>query len=262
MGERDGDRYSDEEVREILRRAVDRQPDSEGLTRADLHAAARDIGISAEALDQAIADVREKREIEVYRERLRAGRKRRFLRSVSTWAVVNAGLFGIDFLTSGGEPSWFLYPLLIWGGFLALRGVRLLWSEDSDEDLRRRVRRDRERERARRDREAERRRKKEASEGRRRAEEEFEGAVERGVTALLGAAARKLDGSIPGGSASQGSEFHAYVDRRQREERGEDVPPSGDGQAPRTRVPDDGEREVEPVEEEASRTGRSRRRGR
>jgi hypothetical protein len=177
--------YSDEEVREILRRAVDRDvKDVDALTHEELVDAAREIGIPAETVERAAAEIDEVRELRHEIELRRARRKRRFLRHTATWAVVNAFLFLIDFVAPGGW--WFYWPLIGWGLFLALHMLRVvLPNHEGDERAARKVV---ERRRKRREKELAAQRRRE----RRRPGDAFEAAVEEGVALLLAAAARHM----------------------------------------------------------------------
>ncbi|MCW2476372.1 MULTISPECIES: 2TM domain-containing protein [unclassified Symbiopectobacterium] len=53
----------------------------------------------------------------------------RFWRSLVVYVVVNLVLFVVNRMTSPGS-HWFLWPLLIWGGFLALNAVKVFWLRD------------------------------------------------------------------------------------------------------------------------------------
>lgn len=238
-------RYTDDQVQEILRRAIESDAaQQEGLTEAELIDAAREIGISAEHVEKAAIEVREKSAVEARRVERRRKERQRFAGSVVTYLVVNAFLALLDYMT--GPGWWVQWPLVVWGLFLALDAVKLVSpkaTERRDEKAERRHRRAVERERRRRARE-------EARHHRSSAEVEFEQAVERGVAALLGVAARSLDELVPGGpSARRETDFGRYVKERERAARGgghQARPPQG----PRARV-DASAEQVRPTEEVA-----------
>ena len=181
--------YTDEQVREIMRRAVERGTHTGGLGRDDLIAAARDVGIAPEAVEAAIAEVESEGELREELAQLKRERQRSLASNISTWGIVNAGLFGVDWVTGGGW--WFHFPLICWGIplLLSLKG-HLLPNEEADRRAaeRRVVQRRRKRERL----QAELRRERERA--RRKDSSGLEGVIERGVEELLGAAARRLAG--------------------------------------------------------------------
>lgn len=176
-------RYDEKEVREILRRAIERDQDESGqLGRSDIIAAASELGIDSASVRVAMEDIDRDRELTDEVELIRLQRKSKWLSHVTTWAIVNAFLFGVNLLTGGAW--WFYWPLMAWGIFVAMHTVRVVLADD---------RRDREKaakrldkRRAQREKEARKRQKKEA-------EKELEQAIERGVHALLGAAARRVE---------------------------------------------------------------------
>jgi 2TM domain len=181
--------YTDEQVREILRRAVERGSDTGGLAREDLLAAAGDVGIAPEAVDAAILELEAEGELKEELSTLQRERRHGLASAFATWAIVNAGLFGIDWATPGGP--WFFWPLGAWGIALLLRlkGEVFANRERDRKEAGRRLeqrRRRREREQA------------DARRLRERAQRQnsggLEGVIERGVEDLLGAAARRIAG--------------------------------------------------------------------
>jgi len=211
-------RYTDEEAREILRRALaSDQAAQEGLHHQDLIDAAAEVGISPEAMTRAADELRmEQAALTVLDERTR-GRRSRWWSSLLTFATVNGFLFALDTLTPGGP--WYYWPLLIWGFFVALGGLRAYLPKGEDE-RRRLLQKEIGRIRAHEAREARRRAKQARRHGRKGVEREIETAIEEGVAALLAAAARGLsaattvlDGPPIGGSRGRRSEseFQRYV---------------------------------------------------
>lgn len=204
-----GARYSDEEVDEILRRAIERQrDDSTKLSHDDLVAAAGEIGIDPKDVEAAIAEVRaaakpaaasapakerpaprvadddEEDDETLLADDVR-GRRARFVRHFISFLVVNAAMAGMNLLT--GPPWWFLWIVLGWGIGVAMQAARAFIPDDPQRQKQRlrRLRRRRDRE-LRRDRAHARR-----TRGHER-KKDFERAVQEGVGLLLSTAARKI----------------------------------------------------------------------
>lgn len=249
MGE--GDLYTEDEVREILRRAVERDADRRGdLSHEDLRAAAAEIGIDPAAVDAAAAEVSLEREIGAEITRARDAKVSSFRRHLFVYVVVNALLAAIDLL--GGGATWFFWPLLGWGAFVALQAGRLVGRDHAAERkaAKKRVKKRRASERRRRRRQDERRARRERSEARRRAGEEFEQAVEAGVEALLGAVTRKVESAarrLEDDPPPPDTEFGRYVAREKGLARPDPVKVRAPEQAPEVgvRVAED-----EPLDEE------------
>ncbi len=83
------------------------------LKVADLNAEMSAEPAQDEALNQKIEQAKK-----------RLSREYGFYRAVLTWAVICAGLAAINLFTSPGQ-FWFIWPTVIWGALLAVRGVRL-----------------------------------------------------------------------------------------------------------------------------------------
>jgi hypothetical protein len=255
-------RYSDEEMKEILRRALESDASSDGIEHEDLVAAAAEVGIDRELVERAAIEMRDEQEaLENVKQRQRK-RRRGFWKSLGTFAVVNAFLFAIDFVTPGGP--WFYWPLLGWGLFMALHGLRVLppMSADTERELvereKRRIARQRAKEARRLAKEAERRARRERKGDLSSAESAFEAAVEEGVTALLDALAGQLARVSQGGGDRAPSEFDRYVANKKGKQRVPAADEPVDASAPRARVAiDQAAAEVveEELEEERRRSG-------
>ncbi len=165
--------YSREEVEEILRRALETQP-LETLSHKDLVDAAVEAGIDADDVEAAAQEIEEERELRSEEDRILNWRKKRFIQSIYTYAVVNAGLFVVDIMS--GPGWWVQWVLAGWGIVLALGARRALLPDR--ERLRARIRR----------RLARRRRGKWEKQVRK----EVDRAIQVGVDALVEAASRKL----------------------------------------------------------------------
>lgn len=203
-------RYTDDEAREILRRALEQDSSNAGrLHHEDLVEAAREVGIPPELVEAAAVEWSEDKEALDIVERRRRKKKSRYYRGLGVFAIVNAFLFALDTLTPGGP--WFYFPLLAWGLFVVLRGYFVLLPP-SKERLAEDVGREKQKLRRIRAREAARRRKEAERERRRNATSDFERAVEGGVHALLGAIARQLEAPAhPTPQQRRKSGFEEYV---------------------------------------------------
>ncbi|NNE20703.1 MAG: 2TM domain-containing protein [Myxococcales bacterium] len=173
--------YSRDEVEEILRRALETQP-LETLSHRDLVDSAVEAGIDAADIEAAATQIEEEREILVEEAQIVNARKKRFLQSIYTYVVVNAGLFVIDIMS--GPGWWVQWVLAGWGIALALGARRALMP-------------DRERLRAR-----ARRRIAKRSRGKweKQVRKEVDRAIQVGVDALVDAASRKLSDRERGSS--------------------------------------------------------------
>jgi predicted peroxiredoxin len=173
--------YTRDEVEEILRRALETQP-LETLSHKDLVDSAVEAGIDAADIEAAATQIEEEREILVEEAQIVSARKKRFLQSIYTYVVVNAGLFVIDIMS--GPGWWVQWVLAGWGIALALGARRALMP-------------DRERLRAR-----ARRRIAKRSRGKweKQVRKEVDRAIQVGVDALVDAASRKLSARAHGPS--------------------------------------------------------------
>ena len=165
--------YTRDEVEEILRRALETQP-LETLSHEDLVASAVEAGIDADDVEAAAQQIEEERELRLEEDRIVGHRKKRFLQSIYTFVVVNAGLFLIDIMS--GPGWWVQWVLAGWGIVLALGARRALMPDRGR--LRARARR----------RLAKRRR----GNWEKQVRKEVDRAIQVGVDALVDAASRKL----------------------------------------------------------------------
>jgi 2TM domain-containing protein len=186
--------YTREEADEILRRALAGQgASSDGIGHDDLVAAAREVGIPADAIESAASQLGEHRLVNERVDQLRRRKRRAFLRHFLIYAIVNFGIFLFDRFDGG--PWFFQFPLIVWSVLLLLLGVLQL--APNQEALLRRAERDLEKERRR----AAKQRRLAARAGRAPGAaggaKAFEAAVEEGVSALLSAAAQAIRGFTP-----------------------------------------------------------------
>lgn len=113
----DEPRYSEEDVQEILERAIGVQTKGE-FTRKQLEDMAADLGIDKQALVAAEQSWLAERDEVRAREEFLAHRRRQFVQHVVPYVLVIGFLFIINMLTSPGF-LWFLFPALGWGLGLA-----------------------------------------------------------------------------------------------------------------------------------------------
>lgn len=245
--------YTDEEAKEILRRAIERhEAERDGFARDDLVEAARELGIPPELVERAEIEVRAHAGLEGRKKERRRRERQRFGGKLATYAVVNAFLAILDYMTGGGW--WVQWPLLIWGFLLVLQLVSLVHPASVEKRDNRAERRYQQKLA----RDARRRAKADAKRHRRSAEAEFEAAVERGVAALLSVAAKSLDGIVnkPAAKRDRRRDFEDYVARQRGEgERARAPAPS----SPRARVSVEADAEAPHEVEEEDRRVTSRR---
>lgn len=217
----EADRYSDREVEEILRRALQ---SNEGLDHEVLREAAAEVGIESSRIDRAAEAVLRDRAVQEKLELNKRRRRRGLMRHATVWAVIVAFLAALDFLTPGGP--WWYFPALGWFLGLAMHAVSLAFHDEERE--RERLMRREQRLRARALKKEARRARFEARRLSHRrkghgaepsdAELAFEEAVERGLAALLSGAARTIDKALENAQReidpSARGEFGAYVDER------------------------------------------------
>jgi hypothetical protein len=116
----DARKYSDEEVRAILDRALRGDGgDAGGLSHAELLAIGEQVGVPPEAMSRA-ADEMLQAKLDTAAERAIASRRKRWLGAHAVlFAVINGLLFAVNALTTPGE-WWVLFPVVFWGLALAL----------------------------------------------------------------------------------------------------------------------------------------------
>jgi len=132
-------KYSDDEVRAIIDRALREQPNRE-VSHQELLEIASGVGISREAIEAASREVQEAREDEQAKLQIFSRRRKRLGSHVWFFLVVNLFAFAVNYLSTPGE-WWCLYSILLWGLFLAFHARFGLSKEVSERELRRQKRR-------------------------------------------------------------------------------------------------------------------------
>jgi hypothetical protein len=197
----EGRRYTDEEVRTILERALKRTH-KEGVSHDELVAAAGEVGISRDDLERAASELDESRDEREARTKILKARRAGLAGHAWAYAGVNLFLLAINLLTT---PSilWFVFPLLGWGLGLFFHARAGLSKEVSDKAIRREVdkvnkERKKERKRLEEERRAEEKERKKKRQGERssleRGAAELGSAVEEGVGMLMSKLAEEIRG--------------------------------------------------------------------
>lgn len=117
-------KYSDEEVRAIIDRALARDSsEAGGLSHADLLAVGEQVGVPAASMARAAQAVRAER---LDRDAAAAivGKRRRWLAAhAAVFAVINGLLLAVNAATTPGQ-WWVLFPVFFWGlGLLLHAGL-------------------------------------------------------------------------------------------------------------------------------------------
>jgi len=131
--------YGDDEVRDIIERALKEQPKT-GVSHEDLLSIGAGVGLSPAAIESAARDVTDARLTKTATDRVVSRRRRAVAAHAFVYAAVNALLFAINFLTTPGE-WWVLFPAFFWGLGLLLHAGFGLSSRVSERQLTREKRR-------------------------------------------------------------------------------------------------------------------------
>jgi hypothetical protein len=137
--------YTPEEAEEILRRALQRQSEA-GLSRDDLVAAAREVGVSEAALVQAAEEVERGRVERDVVARLATEKRAGLLRHVGAYAMTSVALLLLNLMTTlvtvtDQIPRWWsLFPLGLWGIAVAVHAMRALGDRAPAQEAAERVR--------------------------------------------------------------------------------------------------------------------------
>jgi hypothetical protein len=191
--------YSQDEVNEIIRRALDKQSQRQDhLDHDDLVAIADEVGIDRESLERATAELAQTRDSKLSRQdeakeltEERTIQLKRFGATLLSHAILNGVLYFIDTRFFAG--AWFKWPLLGSAILLTLRLRHVLAPYDKMLRRRRKEERQHEREQRRAARAAWKQRVFSEVKPPSDSTKEFEKVVQSGVAALLEIAARKLD---------------------------------------------------------------------
>ena len=260
--------YSDEEVEEIFRRALERQAaDGDGFAHDELIAAAHEVGLDDDAIDRAVRELEHDRTEASIRDRVAKRKRERWLRHLFTYLVVAGGFLGMHAL--GYVGVWAIWMAFGWGMGVALQTFSTLRGPTEEEVEKERKKLNRKARRAARAKaRAEAKRRKAEARARRsqrkqqrgQIEDELERVIEDGVSLLLSAAAKKLrEATERAEPAPPRTDFERFV-RAKKEGRSTDAYAK---ERPRVRVEAEVDsREGETISEESERRERGRRRRR
>jgi len=243
-------RYSDEEVEEILRRALT-SGEATGTSHDELVEAAAEVGIAPEAIEEASrALAREQAKAAKAKKKKRRG-WRKWFQGFASWGVVSGVLVTIDMMTAGGP--WWQWPVLIWGAFVALDAINIALGsgEDEEDEEAKTLAAEAEKLAAAAERSST-KKKRGKSEELAEAEVAFERAVEQGVAALLTKVAGKIE-EVTTEKPPPDTDFGRFVAKK----KGTPVRVEESSTPPRARVDAETE-DVEEVEAEERRSARAR----
>jgi len=133
--------YTKEEVDAILSRALERQHRGDATTHDELLAAAREVGLSREAIESAAGEVLSRRREDDEVKALRMRGWRGFLAHLVPYVLVSALLVFLNVETT--SFPWAVIPILAWGVGLASHLLAVALPDEAK--LRRRVQREHER---------------------------------------------------------------------------------------------------------------------
>ena len=123
-------RFTQDEVNDILRRALERQTPDGTITRQELIDTARELGIDQDALSSAISEQRELGALGAAREAWKVKRKQKFFEHLRAYLIVNLILLVFNMVTS--ESVWFFWPLFGWGIGVAFDASDAFWPKEKE----------------------------------------------------------------------------------------------------------------------------------
>lgn len=192
--------YSEAEVQEILRVAIERHSQQASLNRQDIEDIATDMGLEAPAIRRAIEQFDRTHELEAELVVLRRRRHHSLWSTSATWLIVNGGMWGLCAVTQSGFWNACYWTAGVSGTLLLLKAQWTLF-RNPDKDRRRAEKRLAARHSADHQREKKRSRAKPPQRQRSASSRSGQGSpsmtqlealIERGVTELLEAAAKKM----------------------------------------------------------------------
>lgn len=124
--------YSTDEVGAIVRIALERQGTEGRISHDELLETAREIGVSAEDIEEAVLEEARIREAKAEAEARKQQGKRLFIANLVAFVVVNAALFVVDKMITGG--TWFYWPIIGWGVLVGIHAVLLIFAKEPPED--------------------------------------------------------------------------------------------------------------------------------
>lgn len=123
-------RFTTEEVSAIVRRGLEQQGSAGDISYAELEEIALQSGISAQTLQQVLAEEDKHREQRRVRTKRRQRRRAAFYRHALVYGLVSAFLFAINMMTTPDGYHWFVWPLWGWGLGLAFHAMATLFPNE------------------------------------------------------------------------------------------------------------------------------------
>jgi hypothetical protein len=115
-------RYSDQEVRDILERALKADGTSSGnLAHSDLLAIGEQVGVAPDAMARAAEEVAREREEAALGSAITSRRRKWLALHAAVFALLNGSFFLVNYLTTPGQ-WWFLFSVFFWGLALLAHG--------------------------------------------------------------------------------------------------------------------------------------------
>lgn len=186
-----GDRksYTREEAQAILGRALEAQVTEERLTHDELLATAKEVGVSAEALEAAARSVGEDAKHDAAEKQIRRDDLYGMLWHGASYVAVNALLVFINLWIGG--PFWAIWPLVGWGFGLLMHVLAMILRRP--EDVAKEAKRREERQIAREERRQLKQRRRASTDAVKKSALEFERIALKGVSEILSATARGIE---------------------------------------------------------------------
>ncbi len=134
-------RFTSDEVSAIVRRGLEQQSGLGDVSYEELEDIALQSGISAQVLQQAIAEEEAHREREQAKEKWHKRCKRGFYQHLLAYVLVNGFLVTINLMTGG--YFWAIWPMLGWGLGLTFDATATFFPNERklDQHIRRKARR-------------------------------------------------------------------------------------------------------------------------
>ena len=121
--------YQSEDAQAILQIAIARHTEEGELTRSQLFEIAEELGIASDTLVAAEQQWALQQQESVEIAAFDKYRQQRFQSHLVRFAVVNAVLFTLNWL-SAGTVSWALYIFVLWGAGLGLQAWQTYWPNE------------------------------------------------------------------------------------------------------------------------------------
>lgn len=120
-------KFTNDEMQAILKRAMERRSHSGEISYSDLSATAKELGIDEQDLDQAVREHFDGDGIVEARRQWLRNKRKKFYEHLATYIIVNAFLAGMSLLSG---DMWFVYPLLGWGIGVAFDAMSAFFPDD------------------------------------------------------------------------------------------------------------------------------------